>query len=294
MIDDLKALAIFAETVSEGSFRKAAKSLNLSPSVVSYHVSELEKRCGCALLYRSTRQLALTADGEQLYHQAQQMLAAAKLGFETINAKGKVPSGKLKIAIPPVLTYSPLIAKVSEFARQYPNIQLHISSTDERQNIIEEGIDVALRIGVMEDSNLKSKKIFDIARRLVCSQRYFSQKTKPKQPTDLTDWSWVSLAMLPNKRTLTNGKLKETIDYIPSTTVNNVEIMTELSKQGLGLATPPDYLVNDAIDSGDLIEVLPEWQTEPIPVYAIWPINLGPLSNGMRFIQFISGGPIHS
>lgn len=104
MIDDLRAMAIFAQTIKQGSFRGAAKTLKLSPSVVSYHISQLEKRIGSALIYSSTRNLSLTHEGSLLYQHAQQMMDAARQGLSMVSAQQSLLSGKLTISLPSALT----------------------------------------------------------------------------------------------------------------------------------------------------------------------------------------------
>ena len=289
MIDELRAIAIFAETVRQGSFRGAAKVLGLSPSVISHHVSALEKKVGNALIYRSTRKLSLTNEGEALYCHAIKMLEHAQTGLSKATPNRFEPMGKLTLSIPLVLSRSLFSQKIAHFVQQYPKLELVINSTDERQNIIEDGIDLAIRAGNMDDSNLKSKHIGYIQKKLVCSARYFNQQPTPKSPEDLSAWHWIKLAMLPNTRSLidTEGE-KISITYTSHVTVNSVDLMTEFCINGLGLATPPDFLVNKAIETGELIEVFPGWKVEPISLYAVWPGNVSLNSNARIFLDYLS------
>lgn len=299
MIDDLRAIAIFAETVRQGSFRGAAKVLGLSPSVVSYHISQLEKHIGNALIYRSTRKISLTHEGETLYQHALDMLDAAQLGLSKVTPDNYQPSGKLLITLPSVLSHCAISEKIASFVKQHPQIDLNVLCTDTRQNLIEEGIDLAIRAGSMEDSALKSRCIGALQRRLVCSWDYWQQATKESQsqclddkhltPKDLTHWQWIKLAMLPNSRSLTGPEGETvTIEFTSQTTVNNVELMTQFCRHGLGLATPPAFLVNKDIQAGTLVEVLPDWQVEPIPLYAVWPANVSINSNAKHFLNYLT------
>lgn len=274
MIDDLKAIAIFAEMVKQGSFRGASRVLGLSPSVVSYHVSQLEKRIGTALIYRSTRKLSLTHEGERLYQHAQTMLAAAEQGLSEVTAAGDEPSGHLKLTLPSLLTRAPLNARLAAFSQRYPKIALELLYTDTRQDLIADGIDLAVRAGTLEDSALKARRIGEIERRLVCSPDYLKHHTLPVLPQDLANWDWIRLSMLPPKRTLIGsaGQRVE-VRFSSHVSVDAVEAMQQFSVLGLGIATPPAFLVDDEIRAGRLVQLLPDWQVEPIPLYAVWPQN---------------------
>lgn len=291
MLDELKSIAIFAETVNQGSFRKAATSLGLSPSVVSYHIAQLESHIGNALLYRSTRKLSLTNEGETLYKHAVTMLTAAKSGLDELSFNNSNPSGKLSITIPEFLSQSTITERISNFCQNYPDVLINIRCTDERLNIIQDGIDIAIRVGDMKDSEIKSKFISSIKRKLVCSPFYL-EKTNIRYPDDLSQADWISLSMLPNKRVISKES-QFTISYTRKITVNSVTLMTELCVHGLGLATPPDFLVERYIKEGALIEILPDWSVESIPIYAVWPKNVNINSNVMNFIKFIAAPDKH-
>jgi len=288
MIDELRAMAIFAETIRQGSFRAAADTLGLSPSVVSYHITQLETRIGTALIYRSTRKISLTAEGEVLYQHAQQMLEVAQIGLSKVTPDQEVAKGRLRITFPSVLTRAPITASIAGFVKRYPQIELQVVCTDERQDLIEQGIDLAIRVGGMEDSALKAKQIGEIPRRLVCAPEYLRQQLPPSEPQQLNRWQWIKLAMLPDSRTLI-GPDNTQVDcaFSPHTVVNTVELMTQFCIHGLGLATPPDFLVEQALKAGELVEPLPGWRVSPIPVYAVWPANVTEGSNTRRLLRWL-------
>ena len=289
MIDDLRAIAIFAEMARQGSFRGAAKVLGLSPSVVSYHVSQLEKHVGTALVYRSTRKLSLTYEGEILYQHARDMLTSAREGLSKVSTDNNEPSGKLTVTLPSALTRAPVNYEIAEFCKLHRGIDVHILYTDVLQDLIANGIDIALRVGDMKDSSLKSKRIGQVERKLVCSTDYWAQQAEPNHPQDLASWHWIKLAMLPSSRSLIHlDKQSEQITFDSHLTVDNVEAMTQFCILGLGLATPPDFLVDEPLTSGTLVEVLQEWQVAPIPLYAVWHANASDNSNIRRLLNFLN------
>jgi len=288
MIDNLRAMFIFAKTVESGSFRGASRMLGISPSVVSYHISQLEKRFNIALLYRSTRKLSLTHEGEKLFQHAKAMIEAAEYGMDVLAGESAVPRGKLNVTLPAAFARSALIHSISAFAHRFPEVDLTISFDDGQQDLISNGIDIAIRSGELKDSSLKSKRILNLKRKLVASPAYCASRQSPGTPADLKDWEWIRLKMLPGSRTLTNPDGKSVqVNYESRIVVDNVEAMCQFAIDGLGLATPPSFLVEDAIVAGKLVEVLPEWNIEPLTVYAVWPSNAPREGLTARFVNFL-------
>jgi DNA-binding transcriptional LysR family regulator len=162
----------------------------------------------------------------------------------------------------------------ANFAKTYPFIELNLQFNDSRPNIIEQGIDLAVRLGDLADSNLKAKKIGIIKRKLVCATDFYNQQSPPVEPSELVDWQWLHLQMLPTHRRLQHPKLGiYDIHYETQVTVDSVDAITQLCLLGLGLATPPLFLIEQALKEKKLIEVLPQWQVDSIPMYAVWPEN---------------------
>ncbi|MFT5294296.1 MAG: DNA-binding transcriptional LysR family regulator [Colwellia sp.] len=288
MIDELRAIAIFAETIKQGSFRAAAKVLKLSPSVVSYQVSQLEEFIGTALIYRSTRKLSLTSEGTVLYEYALNMVQAAQQGLNQIALEKVELKGTLTVTLPSALIKSNISKKIAQFSKIHPYLNFKLFYTDDRQDLILQGIDLAFRAGEMDDSNLKSKRIGEINRKLVCSYDYFHSNMSPISPQSLTTWNWIKLDMLPNHRTLINSSGERCeINFESNISVNNVEAMTQLCINGAGIATPPDYLIEKEIENNTLIELLPNWQVNPIALYAVWPNNVFQNSSAKRLLDFL-------
>lgn len=288
MIDDLRALAIFAKVIEAGSFRAAAHELKLSPSVVSHHVAQLEERLGTTLIYRSTRRLSLTHEGEQLFASAQAMLLAAENGLNSVAHQATEPSGKLNLTVPALLTRSQLLRDIAEFVKTFPKISLSISFSDVVQDVIHEGIDCAIRIGVLKDSTLKSKKLYDMQRQLVIAPATMGRYPPPQTPQDLVTWDWIGLKMRAHTRRLHHKSGKtQSIDFKPRIIADSVDAMGQLALAGLGVATPPAFLVAEDLQQGRLVEPLPDWHPESVPVYAVWPPNVSPESLAYKLIAFL-------
>ena len=291
MIDELRTMAIFAEVIKFSSFRGAAKSLNLSPSVVSYHISQLEEKLGAPLIYRSTRKLSLTDKGQAFYHHVLDMLACAQLGLNEVSDCKTGFSGKIKISLPTALLQSPFTEKLVNFSQENANVTLDLSYSDEQENLIAKGIDLAIRAGDMPDSSLKAKRIGDIERILVCSPQYFAKHPAPIAPQNLLYWVWIKLSMLKNQRTFTHTKYKSVdVKYQHQITVNSVAAMTQLAIMHAGLATPARYSVESLLAEQKLVHVLPDWTLASIPLYAVWPNNATKQTLTTQIIDLLSNG----
>jgi DNA-binding transcriptional LysR family regulator len=274
MIDDLRAITLFVKTVELGSFRECARQFNFSPSVVSQKISDLEKKHGVTLLYRSTRKLTLTSEGEVFFNQARQMVESAEHALNALSQKSKNPSGKLTITMPAGLIKSEFMTKLGDFALKYPQVQLDIQFSDKRMNMIAEGFDLAIRAGNMEDSALKSLKIGHIQRILVAAPDYLKDRPAPQHINDLRDWDWIKMKMMPPyRRFIGPDDTICDIPFTPQVEIDNVDAMVELTKRGLGLSTPSDFQILDDLDQGTLVQILPEWKTPQMDVYAVWPEN---------------------
>lgn len=289
MIDELRALAIFAEVVQTGSFRGAASNLALSPSVVSHHVSQLEARLGVALLYRSTRRLSLTDDGKSLFESTQRMLKAADEGLNRIAHTTSEPYGKLTLSLPALLSRSVLVDQIADFAKTYPKVKLSINFSDKQQDMIKDGIDLAIRIGDLKDSGLKSKKLFMLERVLVAAPSLIAMHKQARHPKDLTPWDWIGLKMRAHTKTLVHvdGK-RSSIKFEPKIIVDSIDAACQFAIAGLGLATPPVALVTEDLTKGRLVELLPKWKVPSIPVYALWPHNAAKESLTHRLITHLA------
>ncbi|MEO0328783.1 MAG: LysR family transcriptional regulator [Pseudomonadota bacterium] len=290
MLDQLKQIAIFSKTVDYGSFRGAARELRLSPSVISHHISQLEEELGTALLYRSTRKLSVTPDGEKLLVSARHMIDAAETGINQVTSQSQQPSGVLRLTIPAVLIRSELLDQIAAFALAFPKVQLFVDTSDSRRELIADGFDVAIRMGWLQDSALKAKKLFEVHRQLVASPGYMASRKTPRDPQAISEFDWIELAPV-RQQTLMfkrGDQEKELSINRPRIGVNDADALCRLSTQGVGLAIIPDFLAGPEIKSGNLQTVLPEWSVGSVGVYAVWPPNARRESLVKRFIDYIS------
>ncbi|MEL7414452.1 MAG: LysR family transcriptional regulator [Pseudomonadota bacterium] len=272
MIDKLRSIAIFTTVVERGTFRAAAAHLGLAPSRVSEVVSELERNLGVTLLYRSTRQLSLTQEGQVLHEKAQAMLATVESGLDEINTSSKEPHGTLRVTAPAFATQTGLMDRFAAFAKAHPRIDLRIDFSDAPRDLIKDGFDMGIRAGWLEDSELMTRSIGQSDRLLVASGAYAEGRADATHPTDLEAWDWIRFAMRPDTTSLTSptGEVVA-VTGRSNILVNSADALYEFATRGLGVTAIPENLACRGFDRGDLVHVLPDWTLRPLGLHAVWP-----------------------
>lgn len=291
MINDLRALAIFAKVAEAGSFSAAGRALRLSTSVVSHHVKALETRHGVTLFHRSTRSLSLTFDGKRLLVSARRMVEAAEEGLDAIADISTEPAGALRLTAPAFLTHSSQEEAIWRFARRYPHIAVTLHRSDEQINLVAEGYDMAIRLGAMSESALRSRKIGTFERYLVAAPSYLETIEKPVVPQDLARCDFVLLDMLPDKFVLARGQ--EEIAVHPEQSrvlVNSISGARSAVLAGLGLQKLPLSEIGEDLAAGRLVRVLPEWSLPTLNIYAVWPASSRRSSLVRLLLEFILEG----
>ncbi len=275
MIDRLRQMAIFAKTIDHGSFRGAAKELRLSPSVVSHHISQLEENLGAALIYRSTRKLSLTRDGERLLVAARKMLEAVEGELQNLSATADVPSGELRLTVPSVLSHSGITERIAAFSIAYPRIQLSVDYSDTRRKLIDDGYDFAIRMGPNSKNSSTSRSLFSVRRKLIASPFYVQSRPEVEDPNDLLNWDWISLAPVQNVPMKFSKKDAGavTIKPIPHMFTNDATALYRLARAGAGLAIVPEFLIEQDVAAGKIQNLLPDWELPSIEAFAVWPAN---------------------
>jgi len=289
MLDDLKPLALFARVIELGSFRAVARAEGLSASVVSLHVSELEKRLGVPLLYRSTRRLALTPDGESLLAPARTMIDAAQRGIDLVSGRSAAPGGVLRLTAPAFFAETPFPRHVAAFMRAYPRVQLSMSFSEAPRDLLRDGLDVALRIGRLEDSALKVKKVAEMHRVLVAAPKYAAARRPPRRPADLAAWDFIRLTSRPAEVTLASEArgVSATVKFEGRASTDSAAAMRALVLEGAGVAALPEVMVRGALASGAAVEPLPGWRPTGLSVYAVRPHAAAVSGVAQLFVDFV-------
>ncbi len=289
MLDDLRALAVFAKVAELGSFRGAAHALGLSPSVVSHHVQALEARLGLPLLYRSTRRLALTPDGARLVVSAQAMVAAAAAGLDMLSGVSEQPTGKLRLTAPAFMATTTFCADLAAFADAHPKVELIISFTDSPKDLLRDGLDLALRMGDLDDSTHRVRKVAQMNRVLVAAPSYCARHLAPQAPADLAAWTLLHLTSRPPELTLiAPGKKAAVVSAPIQLSTDSAASLRGLALAGAGMAALAEVLVHDDIQAGRLVALIPPWRPAAVGVYLLWPENHQRAALTQRAVAFLA------
>jgi len=275
MIDRLRQMAIFAKTIDHGSFRGAARELNLSPSVISHHISQLEEHLGVTLIYRTTRKLTLTKDGERLLQATRNMLDAVEGELLDISGSANEPSGELGVTLPSVLSHAYFTDALAIFMDRYPRIKLSLDYSDTRKALIDDGFDVAVRLSLDAKKSPTSRELFMVKRRLMASTKYLENRPIPLTPKDIESWDWLTLSPVHLRGITFSTTGNKSVKIKPHARIdsNDVRSLFRLVQAGAGIAALPEFLGIEEVKTGRMEFLLPDWHLETLKVYAEWPAN---------------------
>lgn len=271
-MDNLKRMAIFSHVVEAGGFSAAARRIGIAKSAVSKHIAELERQVGVKLLTRTTRQLNLTDAGEIYYKACSQLVTDAAAATRQISGLTENISGTLRISSPIALGSDYIAPLVKSFADQYPELNIELSIEDQIVNMVEEGIDVAIRIGWLPNSNLIARKLTDSPRMICASPAYLEDHEIPSRPEQLVEHDWVIFSLLPtpNIQTFTKDEQKLKVRIHGRFKTNNALTLRTLLLEGSGIGVISEFLVAEDIKQGRLIQLLPEYNVGTAGVYAVY------------------------
>jgi DNA-binding transcriptional LysR family regulator len=272
MLDDINELRTFVSIVGAGSLSGAARELELALSVVSKRLASLERRADARLIARNTRRLALTEEGQDLYERAQRILAEIDAA-EAVLTSGRVePQGLLRVSAPVAFGRAHVGPVCRDLFNAHPKISIDLRLTDRMVDLIEEGIDVVVRIGPPKDSRLVMRKLIDDYRIVVGAPEYLEHRGTPMTPADLERHHCVHYRGVGTHWRLV-GSGGEVIEVrCPSRLRSNSgEVALDWALAGCGLAMNSWVDVEPNLRTGRLVQVLPGWRSDPAPVCALFP-----------------------
>jgi DNA-binding transcriptional LysR family regulator len=272
-MDRVAAMTTFVKVVEAGSLSAAARSLNLSLASVSRQLDGLEEHLRTRLLVRTTRHLALTEGGRTYYDQAKRILAAIEEAETTLSAQHATPSGHLIVSVTVLLGRLHLAPLLPEFLERYPKLSVDLLLLDRIVNLVEEGIDIAIRPGPLEDSTLIARKL-GAFRRVVCAApSYLQRRGEPMQPQDLENHDCVVFTLLDSAQEwrfrTKAGDIK--VPVSGRLRANNFDATVMAALGGAGLVLGPSWMVRDHILAGRLVPVLQGFEPPATEVYALFP-----------------------
>lgn len=259
---DLNALIVFAKVAETQSFSEAARRLGMPVSTVSRKVSDLEDQLGVRLLERSTRSLRLTDVGANVLSEAQRGAEVSDAVETIVSNQLTEVKGLLRLSAPPSIADSLLAPIITAFQASYPSVRVHVLVTDRFVDLITEGVDLVLRVGDLRDSSLVARPILTIRRRLVASPDYLARYASPQRPMDLMSHKLLSFAFSANEHSWTfrKGEKSETIRFQPHFAMNDYVGLASALVSGSGIGDLPPIVRPDLLQSGKLVEVMPDWK----------------------------------
>jgi DNA-binding transcriptional LysR family regulator len=276
-MDRFDQYRVFAQVADMGSFIKAANALEVPRASVSAAIQQLETQLGVRLLHRTTRQVRLTADGEQLLERVRPLLAEVEDIDQLFHAGQRQVSGRLSIDAPSRIARRLIAPALPGLLRRHPRLELVLSSTDRAIDLVQEGVDCAVRIGTLDDSSLVVRPLGRIALINCASPDYLREQGEPRRPDDLAAGHWtVGYASPKTGRELPWEYLSEDGAVqgaqVPARlVVNNAESYIACCLAGLGLIQIPRFDVQHLLDAGKLVEVMPAFRAAAMPVSLLYP-----------------------
>ena len=269
--EQLKSMVVFAQVIEQGNLTAAAKHIGLSRAVVSYHIKKLESQLGVKLLNRSTRSIALTEAGTEYYQSCRIIAEQAAIANQKIENLKNEPEGLLKITCPVNVGLQMVVPALNNFRRLYPKIELDIMLTDEVVNIMQEGIDLAIRGAPLPDSGLQASKLSTLPMCLCGSPEYFEKHGRPTTPTELERHAWVIYKLTSDAIDLSKGSRSYSIKVRGNIRTNNAAARTAFIEGGHGLGKIPVYDAWPKIQNGTLELILDDYELSNIEMYGVFP-----------------------
>ena len=285
-------VGVLAAIVEGGSFAKAADALGLSPSGVSRALARLEQRVGVRLLDRTTRSVALTDEGRRLYGEIGPLLSGIEDAFTATAGARAVVKGRLRVNVDAFFSRFLLGPAVGRFLSRYPEINLELVARDGLGDLVGEGFDIALRFGQPPDSTLVAKRLLETRTLTVATPAYIRRHGMPKTPAELKDHDCILMRNTLTGETLTDwsyrkGQRLETVTISGRLLVSEVGTLLGACLAGVGVARIKGIGIADLIAKGKLVSMLPDWQGEGFPLYALYPSRHLPAAKVKAFIDFV-------
>ncbi|TCQ72139.1 DNA-binding transcriptional LysR family regulator [Raoultella ornithinolytica] len=258
----LPDLALFVQIVEQGSFSAVARLTGTTPSAVSRSVSRLEREMGSKLLHRSTRKLRLSDAGKTVYAHALEMLEAAHLAMDAAGSAQQVAQGKLTLSVPKAVGRFVIHPLMSEFLARFPQVDVCLRLEDRYLDLIDDGIDLALRITHSPSPGLHGKPLMPVSHVICATPHYLRQYGAPQNPQDLRDHSCISLGETPADarwKFRREGKT-EIVQTRGRYAANHTAVRLDAVKQDLGIGSLPLFTAREALERGEIVQVLAEWE----------------------------------
>ncbi len=290
MIGHASEMAAFVRVVDAKGFSAAATGLGLSPSAVSKLVTRLETRLGVRLLQRTTRALHLTAEGEAFYEAARRIVSAIETIEEQISVQRGTPHGLLRVTTSLAFSTHQLAPVIPEFMARHPLVEIELLPTDRVVDMVEEGVDIAIRIGRLADTSFMARKIGEDKRLICAAPAYLAHHGTPRRPEELTRHNCIVSRERPHLNRWqfrVDNQIRE-IEVAGRVAVSEGEMQMQLALQGIGIVRLTRLTMARAIRDGALVPLLSDFSAdEPVPIHAVYPHRRHLAPKVPAFVNFL-------
>jgi DNA-binding transcriptional LysR family regulator len=288
-MDRLLSMEVFVAAVDLGSFTAAANAFRITPAMVSKHITGLEKRLGATLLARTTRRQKLTEIGQTYYENCKQILVQISDAESGAELMGSRPRGNLRVNASMwfgSLTLAPLVC---DYLHEFPEVNIELSLTDRYVDIVEEGFDVAIRIGELKDSTLIARKLSKFELAICASPDYIAKMGMPESPEDLLHHQCLGFTNWQNQGgwKLIQKQLATKARQLPRFKSDSAQALLTAAVKGIGIIMMPKELVRADIEGGRLVELMKEHVPPPRPIYAVYPGEKQLAPKLTSFVEFL-------
>ena len=295
-MDTLTGMRLFNKVAETGSFSAAGRAIGLAPSSVSRQISALEDQLHTRLFNRTTRKLHLTEAGEIYYGHTERILSEIEAANTAVSELHEEPRGTLRLNIPVVFGRRYIATTLPEFQERYPDVDVELQVTDHYVDLIEEGADLAIRVGGLTNTSFIARKLTGIKRLMVASPGYLQKHGVPKKPEDLRNHNCLRFRVHPGEShwELVNKKTSKATDISVTGNLvsNNVEAINGAMLSGGGIALLPSWVVGKDIQRGDAQVIMPDYRAKPTDVdsavYAVYPYTRNVSAKVRAYIDFIA------
>lgn len=273
-MDRLENMEMFRRVAEMGSFSAVARQLDVARSVVTRQVAALEAHLGVKLIARSTRRLNLTSGGLAYLEKCREILSLVEAAESDVAAEGQVPRGHVRISVPFSFGLRHLTPLLLDFGVRYPEITIEVDYTDRRVNLIEEGVDLAIRItGKLAPQDV-ARKISVCRMLVVASEDYLQRRGEPKRPEDLVDHE--CFGYVPAQQSSWGFVIDGEVRWFPirgRLQANNGDALLDAAIRGIGITNPPTFIAASAIEAGSVRPILTDYALPELGIYAVFPGN---------------------
>lgn len=267
-------MTAFVRAVELGGFSTAARDLGLTPSAVSKLVTRLEDRLGVRLLNRTTRKLALTPEGEAYFHRSQRILSEIVEAENEVASFRAEPRGLLRVNVGTAFGLHQLVPALPQFLARHPEMQVELTLTDRVIDLIEEGADVAIRLGALGDSSLVAHRICELERVVCAAPAYLRRHGTPQRPEDLLEHNCLSVDYAPSlsRWPFAHEAGVRHVEVKGNVSANNADALLRLALLGVGVIRLSEVIVGEALRAGELVPLLAGvHHSEPLPLHVVYP-----------------------